>query len=150
MRMGKKILIVLTLNIFLSLVQISFVPFLFLTKIYVNLILAFAFALLALNKTKEAYTSALLGGLLMDILGVVFIGISSFFYCTSLYIAYFIHEKFIKKYAVLFLIIPVELLYQLIILKEIKVANIFLTFTSFLFFYFVLKRVIKKDDMYKL
>ncbi|OGC51043.1 hypothetical protein A3A69_01880 [candidate division WWE3 bacterium RIFCSPLOWO2_01_FULL_37_15] len=148
--MGKIFLILLIINILLSLVQVSFVPVLFSNNIYLNLVLAFSFGFLALNKTKEAYISALIGGLIIDSLGVVAIGISSFVYCAGLYSAYFIHEKFIKRYAIFFSIIPVDVLYQLLILKQIEALNIILTFVSFLIFYFLLKKVTKREDIYKL
>lgn len=148
--MGKKLFIILLLNIILSLVQVSFVPILFSHKLYINLVLALSFGFLAVNKTKDAYISALISGLIMDILGITTIGISAFIFCTGLYIAYFIHDKFLKKYSLFLFIIPVDIFYQLLVLRQIEAGNIFLTFISFGLFYFMLKKLLKREDLYKL
>ncbi|HLC93811.1 MAG TPA: hypothetical protein VJG85_02225 [Patescibacteria group bacterium] len=100
----KKYLVIFFVNIVLVLFQNSFL-FVFLGgEANPNLILAFAFSLLLLDKSEEALFSAFVGGLLIDLLGFTMPGLSSLVFLLAIYIGLFI-KKYLFKSWVLQLIV---------------------------------------------
>ena len=89
----KKVLILLIINIFLVLVQGSFLRELVAAVLMPNLVIAFAFAFFFADREYLALTSAFIGGLLLDLFGFSIIGFSSLIIIASL-----IFFKFVKQY----------------------------------------------------
>lgn len=89
----RKFLILLIINIFLVLVQGSFLRELVGPALTPNLIIAFAFSLFFAEREDLALISAFMGGLLLDLLGFSIVGISPL-----LIIAGLIFYKFVKQY----------------------------------------------------
>ncbi len=89
----KKILILLVVNIFLVLIQVSFLRELVGPVLMPNLVIAFAFAFFFADREDLALTSAFIGGLLLDLFWFSIIGFSPLIIIASL-----IFFKFVKQY----------------------------------------------------
>ena len=89
----KKVLILLIVNIFLVLIQGSFLRELMGSAFMPNLVVAFAFAFFFADREDLALTSAFIGGLLQDLFGFSIVGISSLVIIGAL-----IFFKFVKQY----------------------------------------------------
>jgi hypothetical protein len=81
----KKILILIFINIIIGLLQVSFFPTLFGSKILINWILAFGLSWLLVYAPVTALKSVFIGGLVLDILLGTRLGLSSLIMTSGVY-----------------------------------------------------------------
>ena len=92
----RKTLYIIFINLILAVLQNAFFPELFGANFTPNLILAFGFSFLFINKEEEAGTSLLIGGLVLDLLSFNTVGLSSLSFLILLEISILI-RKYLTK-----------------------------------------------------
>lgn len=102
---AKNFLFLLLINLILGLLQVNVFPEIVGNFLYVNFIFSLGFALLLLDRTQDAYMSILLGGLIVDLLGVDIIGLSTFVMMLLLVLTFYISRFFFRGRAFKMLLI---------------------------------------------
>lgn len=111
-----KFLFILGINIILVLIQSSFIVEPNYIYYMPNLVLAFAYSLLLMNRSDIGLLSALIGGLLLDLISFRVIGLSSFSLVLLLLITSYIKKYVFKGIVIqLLLLFLIDLLYLLIL-----------------------------------
>jgi rod shape-determining protein MreD len=96
----KKVVILFFINLALVLLQQSFLSVLFDYRYFVNLYLAFVIALFVQEREEEALLSALVGGLITDLLTTGPIGLSSLLVSAMLLVLRFTKKFFYRNWLV--------------------------------------------------
>ncbi|MFA6981828.1 MAG: hypothetical protein WC243_02295 [Patescibacteria group bacterium] len=94
----KKVVTLFFIDLILILLQKSFFPVFFDYRYYIDLYLAFTMALFLEEKETEAFVSALVGGLLADVLGMGLVGVSSFVVTSLLLVLRFTKRFFYRNW----------------------------------------------------
>lgn len=92
----RKYLILFIASLILVLIQTSFFLEIFGPKINPNIVYALGFAFLFANKKKYAYRTALISGIMLDLLSFNTVGFSSLFMLISFHISKYIQGKILK------------------------------------------------------
>lgn len=110
---ARSILLISLINIVLVLLESSFLNTLFDTKIILCLVFSFCIALFVADRAQYAFVSALIGGMLIDLLGVNVIGITPVILIASLVLFTYIRKLFLKNLFVnIFFIYLINIIYM--------------------------------------
>jgi cell shape-determining protein MreD len=140
----KKGLKIFGILLFLVLLEQSLLPVLFSFQLPV-LVFMLSLSFLATDKTNLAFFTALVGGLLMDILPANFVGLTSTFFVGLLLVISYIKNRFYNNFLFLYIfsIFIFSFLWKFLFLKEDICFSLtfFLTnYVSFLLFTYLVKK----------
>jgi hypothetical protein len=114
----RSILIISLINLMFALLESSFFNTVFDSKIIICLVFAFCIALFVADRVQYAYVSALIGGLLIDFLGVNVIGITPVILIASLAVFTYVKKLFLKNLFVnIFFIYLMNIIYILLTIE---------------------------------
>jgi len=154
---AKNFFVLLMINLMLGLLQINVFPEFVGKTFYINFIFSLGFALLLLDRTQDAYVSTLIGGLIVDMLGVDIIGLSTFIMLLLLVSTFYASRLFFRgKSFKMLLILIANMLFNFIVLHphfsfngQLFVSGILNLVVVFIT-YLILQMFQIKHDRYKL
>lgn len=149
----KKVIILFGINLFLVLMQTSFLNVFFGAALNPDLVLAFALALLLANKSEYSLFSALIGGLIYDLRGTNLIGESALLMIAVLFAISYSRKYVFKGWPVQIL----SLFVSFVLYKTISnaynagiVVNSLSTLVFCLLMYLYISRVINRSSEIKI
>lgn len=92
----KKLIVLIFISLILGLMQVSFFPEIFGSKVVINWILAFSFGWLLVEAPVTALKSAFIGGLILDIALGSRMGLSSLLLTSGVYVAILVRKYLFK------------------------------------------------------